>query len=72
MLEHPRFGPLLRGWREHGAIPRRAKWLACIGLSTGFALFLYRVQPQVWLAVSVALMMASIAVWIITRPENLE
>ena len=28
LLEHPRFGPPIRDWREHGAIPRRAKIIA--------------------------------------------
>jgi uncharacterized membrane protein YbaN (DUF454 family) len=25
--DHSHFGPLLRAWRDHGAVPRRAKWL---------------------------------------------
>src|SRR5690606_17437892 len=28
LLAHPRFGPLIRDWRAHGAVSRRAKWMA--------------------------------------------
>lgn len=28
LLTHPRFGPPVRAWREHRAVPRRAKLLA--------------------------------------------
>lgn len=28
LMENRIFGPLIQDWREHGAIPRRARWLA--------------------------------------------
>ncbi|HRF84450.1 MAG TPA: YbaN family protein, partial [Pseudoxanthomonas sp.] len=28
LLADPRFGPMIRSWREHRAVPRRAKWAA--------------------------------------------
>ena len=34
ILDHKDFGPLVRAWRENGAIPRKAKVLACAGIST--------------------------------------
>jgi uncharacterized membrane protein YbaN (DUF454 family) len=43
LLQSPTFGPLIRDWREHRAIPRRAKWTAIaliaatIGSSVAFA-----------------------------------
>lgn len=30
LLEHPRFGPMLRDWRARGAIPWRAKLAALV------------------------------------------
>src|SRR5690606_33186415 len=70
LLDHPRFGPVLRDWREHGAIPRRAKWAACIGMALGYAVFLATANPAVWLAMVVAAALAGCALWIITRPEQ--
>lgn len=69
LLEHPAFGPVLRDWREHGAIPRRAKWMACGGMTAGFALFWWGTRPELWLAVTVAVFMAACAVYVATRPE---
>ena len=39
LLEHRRFGPTLRAWRDNGAIPRRAKATALAGTALGFLLF---------------------------------
>lgn len=33
LLAHPRFGPIVRGWREHGVIGRRAKVAAGLAIS---------------------------------------
>lgn len=35
LLDHRRFGPTLRGWRESGAIPRKAKMMSLAGTSIG-------------------------------------
>jgi uncharacterized membrane protein YbaN (DUF454 family) len=69
MLDHPRFGGVLRDWRAHGAIPRRAKWMACGGIALGYALFWLSGHPPLWLAILVAAAMLACAIWIVTRPE---
>lgn len=69
MLGHPRFGPVLRDWREHGAMPRRAKWLACGGIALGYGLFLAGARPGLWLALAVAAPMIACAAWLAMRPE---
>ncbi|WP_018184606.1 YbaN family protein [Kaistia granuli] len=69
MLAHPRFGGVLRDWRAHGAIPRRAKWMACGGITLGYAVFWLSAHPPLWLAILVAAAMLASAVWIVTRPE---
>ena len=70
MLDHPRFGPLLRDWREQGAMPRKAKWMACAGMAVGYAIFFLAAEPQLWLSLVVAAPMIATAVWIIRRPER--
>ncbi len=70
MLDHPRFGPVLRDWREHGAMPRKAKLMACIGMTVGYALFWMVANPAPWLALAVAAAMLASALWIATRPER--
>jgi uncharacterized membrane protein YbaN (DUF454 family) len=72
MLGHPRFGPVLRNWREHGAMPRRAKWMACAGMAFGYVLFFIGSQPGIWLATGVAGLMIGCAVYVVMRPEPKE
>lgn len=66
ILEHPRFGPPILAWRERGAIGRRAKIAAMIGLaaSAGLGLWLLA-EPWNYLPLAVAVICGS---WIGTRP----
>lgn len=70
MLNHPKFGGVIRDWREHGAVPRRVKYLACSGMAVGFAVFWLSTHPPLWLGALVALGMLGCALWISTRPER--
>lgn len=69
MLNHPRFGPSLRRWREEGAIPRRAKWMAVTGMSIGYALFWMQVRPGWMLASVVGVFLLCSAIYVVSRPE---
>ena len=43
MLAHPRFGPMVRNWRQHRAVPLRAKQVAwmMMAISSVWACLLY-------------------------------
>jgi uncharacterized membrane protein YbaN (DUF454 family) len=69
MLDHPRFGPSLRRWREHGAIPRRAKALAVAGMTIGYTLFWIQVRPGWLFATAVAALLIGSAAYVVSRPE---
>ena len=69
LLEHPRFGHSLRSWREQGAISPQAKFMACVGMSIGFALFYAGAHPGLWLGVSVAAVMLASAIYVLSRPH---
>ncbi|MFN8830113.1 MAG: YbaN family protein [Labrys sp. (in: a-proteobacteria)] len=67
LLNHRRFGPSLRAWRETGAIPRRAKVLAVgMMLTSLFAMAIVGVAPQILTMAAVP--MAGAALFILTRP----
>lgn len=68
LLGHPRLGATLRVWNETGAIPRAAKVMACIGMTTGFALFWIGVHPSLWSALAVAAALLASALYVLTRP----
>ncbi len=69
ILNHKQFGPLVRDWRAHGAIPKRAKVLACAGMATGFAIFFLSVHPGLWLGLGVAAALGACAAFVVSRPS---
>ncbi|WP_395451099.1 YbaN family protein [Aminobacter sp. UC22_36] len=70
MLNHASFGPTLRAWRQYGAVPRKAKILACLGMASGYGLFFVGAKPEPSLAVVVAAFVAVAAIYVTTRPER--
>lgn len=68
MLGHPRYGSLIRDWRERRAVPRRAKWLTSVMmLASATMLWLSPAPLPARLAVTVIL--TCVAAWLWTRPE---
>lgn len=68
LLDHPRFGPTLRAWRQYGAISRKAKALALSGMALGYGLFLLGSRPGPWLAAGVAAFFLACAWYVGSRP----
>ncbi|PVM88933.1 DUF454 domain-containing protein [Caulobacter radicis] len=68
LLNHPRFGPSVRAWRANGAIPRKAKVFACLGMAGGMAVFLLAARPKPWLGLLVGAIMAGCAAFVVSRP----
>lgn len=69
LLHHPRFGPLLREWRLRGAIPRKAKLAALIGMTLGFIVFQFAADPGMPLTLAVVVLMLTGAVYVFSRPS---
>ena len=68
LLAHPRYGPVISRWRDHGAIPRRAKWLAS-GMMLLSATVLWFTALPLAARVAIPLFMLAVAVWMWRRPE---
>lgn len=68
LLNHRMFGPMLRDWRERGAIPMRAKWLALAGCALGFTLFVRGSQPGWPLMLLVGGVMVFAVSYVFSRP----
>jgi hypothetical protein len=68
LLAHPRYGPTIARWRDHGAIPRRAKWLAR-GMMLLSASVLWFTALPLLARVAIPLFMLAVAVWMWLRPE---
>jgi uncharacterized protein len=69
ILQHPRFGPMVRDWREHRAVPLRAKQLAVAMMALGSAWAWWLMPPRIgWLP---ALLCAAVALWMWRLPTAL-
>jgi uncharacterized membrane protein YbaN (DUF454 family) len=67
LLDHPRYGPSLRDWRERRAISRKAKLAALGAMSAGVA-FTGLTVGWPWVLISVAVLVIC-GGWIWSRAE---
>lgn len=68
LLDHRRFGPTLRDWRENRAIRPGAKLAALAGMAAGYVLFLAGAQPGTGFAIIVGAVLIACAAYVATRP----
>jgi len=73
LLAHRHFGPLIRNWQQHRAVPRKAKWAASWTM-LGCAAVLLLVMlgsggHAAWMIALPIACMACVALWLWTRPE---
>ncbi|MBD3667823.1 MAG: YbaN family protein [Kangiella sp.] len=68
LLEHPQFGPLLKGWRERGAIPVFAKYLAGLMLTSSW-LVLWLLNMKTEVLIFLAVFFSALLAYIISRPN---
>lgn len=73
LLTHPRFGPMIHDWQAHGAVSRRAKWMA-LGTMSASALVLLALMALVpshrgWMGALPIACMAVVGTWLWLRPE---
>ena len=69
LLNHPKYGVTVRNWREHGTVPRKAKWLASIMMSLSAILMLFTNAPLL-VKVFTNVTMLIVAIWLWLRPER--
>jgi len=67
LLEHPRYGPSLRDWRERGAVSRKGKKAALIAMTfAGGVAWLLTGFPTALIPIAI---MATVGTWLWKRPE---
>ncbi len=69
LLDSPTYGPSLRAWREQGAVSRKGKLYASLGMAVGYGLFWWGAHPSFWLAAGVGLFFLASAAYVLTRPS---
>lgn len=69
LLAHPKFGPLVQQWRQHGAVARRAKWLASLMMALSLCLLWYS-SLALWLQWFISSILLLVLMWLWRRPER--
>jgi hypothetical protein len=69
LLAHPRIGPTLRNWQQHGTVSRRAKRAALLAMAASFVLTTLIFRDLMASAIA-GLCMAAVAAWLLTRPSE--
>jgi uncharacterized protein len=68
MLEHPKLGPIVRDWREHHAVPLRAKQLATLMMACSCAGTYFFVPLRfAWIPTAVC---TGVAIWLWRLPTR--
>lgn len=68
LMSHPSYGPLIRQWRQRGAVPRAAKWLSTLGMA-GSCAVIWWLPAATWLKLALTVGMVAVALWLWRRPE---
>lgn len=68
LVDHPRLGPPVRAWREHGVVPTRAKVAAVTTMAASLSYVALFVADDWRLPAAAGLPMAATALWLLTRP----
>lgn len=71
LLNHPRFGPPIRHWREQRAMSRRAKWMSTASMSLAALLIGLSALP-LWAKLLLPATMAVTLAWLWRRPEPVD
>ncbi len=69
LLEHPKFGPPVKAWREHGVIKRTPKVLATLGLMVSLPLTCIYAAVPVIVKASVVAVCTAVMIFVWSRPE---
>jgi len=68
LYHHPRFGPPLREWDQHGVIPVRAKILSTAMMAVSMAILLAVTDLSAWAYGGIAAVLLCVSLYILSRP----
>ncbi len=70
LYTHPRFGPRLQAWSEHGVIPVRVKLTSLSAMSVSFALMAFVMRVKWHVLAAAGLVMLIGATYVLSRPSR--
>ena len=69
LLNHKRFGPILRNWQEHRVVPLRAKILMVI-LQISVVIIVQYTFDNLFITVGLAIILLMVATYVISLPSR--
>ena len=69
LLNHKRFGPILRNWQEHKVVPLRAKILMVI-LQTSVVIIIQYTFDNLIITFGLAIILVMVALYVISLPSK--
>ncbi|MDG9968737.1 YbaN family protein [Achromobacter mucicolens] len=69
LLDSPTYGPSLRAWRDEGAVSRKGKTYASLGMAAGYGIFYWSAHPSLPLAIGVGIFFLASAAYVLSRPS---
>lgn len=70
LLAHPKAGPPLKAWFDHGIVSRKSKVFAIASMTLGAGFGIWITDMSRTTATIVVVTMAIVAVWLAFRPER--
>ena len=70
LYNHPKWGPPLAAWTNHGVIPLRAKCMAVSTMTLSFLIILFYAAPSWTAPLAVGAILSLVATFILTRPSH--
>lgn len=68
LLNHPTMGPMVRNWRDHHAVPLRAKQVSTVTMAISSALSWWFMPPRIgWIPAACC---TAIAIWLWCQPST--
>jgi len=68
LYAHACLGPLLRAWKQHGAVPFRAKVLACSMMAASVAMIALTTGSG-WATLGLGAVLVPVALYVVSRPD---
>lgn len=65
---HPKFGPAIVAWQQHGQVARRGKVAAVLAMAASFAIAVWS-GAAAWVLWLIAAILLAVAAFILSRPE---
>lgn len=72
VYDHPKYGEAVSIFMQHGIVCRGAKVAAITSMAISYTILQLAAKPSFAVGLGVAVILLTISIWLISRPENLK